>query len=163
MSLDNQPNDSATKPLDKTGSEPRIEYFAAFNYFFEHPEWINSLLMGSICMFIPMLNGLILAGYRYEIVEMKLRFPDQPYPKFDFARFSQYLTRGIWPFLIDLIVQMILVFPMLIVIYGSMIGIAIAVANNERVGLIVTAVIVPLVILFVMTVSVLLSTAMVPL
>jgi hypothetical protein len=44
-----------------------------------------------------------------------------------------------------------------------MIGIGIAVASNERVGLIVAAIVVPLVMLFFMTVSLLLSTAMVPL
>jgi hypothetical protein len=153
----------ATKPLATEGNEPRIEYFAAFNYFFEHPEWGNSLLMGSVCMLIPILNAIVLAGYRYEIVEMKLRFPDQLYPKFDFARFSQYITRGIWPFLIDMIVQMVLVVPMLIIFYGSMIAIFIAVGSNERVGLIVAAIVVPLVMLFFMVVSVLLSTAMVPL
>jgi len=169
MSLDQHPSASAgnyevaTKPLAKEGSEPKIEYFAAFNYFFEHPEWGNSLLMGSVCMLIPILNAIVLAGYRYEIVEMRLRFPDQLYPKFDFARLSQYITRGIWAFLIDMIVQMVLVVPFLVVFYGSMIGIGIAVASNERVGLIVAAIVVPLVMLFLMTVSLLLSTAMVPL
>ena len=163
MSLDKQSDDFASKPLVTIGSEPKIEYFAAFNYFFEHPDWVNTLLMGSICMLIPMLNGIILAGYRYEIVEMKLRFPQQLYPKFDFGRFSQYLTRGIWPFLIDLIVQMILVVPMLVVIYGSMIGIAIAVASDERLGIIVVAIVVPLLILFVIAVSLSLSIVMVPL
>jgi hypothetical protein len=169
MSLDQHSSASAgnhevaIKPLATEGSEPKIEYFAAFNYFFEHPEWGNSLLMGSVCMLIPILNAIVLAGYRYEIVEMKLRFPDQLYPKFDFARLSQYITRGIWAFLIDMIVQMVLVVPILIVFYGSMIGIVIAVANNERLGLIVAAIVVPLVMLFLMTVSLLLSTAMVPL
>jgi hypothetical protein len=169
MSLDQHPSASAgnyevaTKPLATEGSEPKIEYFAAFNYFFEHPEWGNSLLMGSVCMLIPILNAIVLAGYRYEIVEMKLRFPDQLYPKFDFARLSQYITRGIWAFLIDMIAQKVLVVPFLVVFYGSMIGIGIAVASNERVGLIVAAIVVPLVMLFLMTVSLLLSTAMVPL
>ena len=87
----------------RAADEPKIEYFKTLNYFFEHPDWTNSLLMGSVCMLIPILNGILLAGYRYEIVEMKVRFPDQLYPKFDFARFSQYITRGIWPFLIDFI------------------------------------------------------------
>ena len=59
--------------------------------------------------------------------------------------------------------QMVLVVPFLVVFYGSMIGIGIAVASNERVGLIVAAIVVPLVMLFLMTVSLLLSTAMVPL
>jgi len=169
MSLDQHPSASAgnyevaTKPLATEASDPKIEYFAAFNYFFEHPEWGNSLLMGSVCMLIPILNAIVLAGYRYEIVEMKLRFPDQLYPKFDFARLSQYITRGIWAFLIDMIAQMVLVVPFLVVFYGSMIGIGIAVASNERVGLIVAAIVVPLVMLFLMTVSLLLSTAMVPL
>ncbi len=154
-----QPPSKETRNAD----EPRIEYFKTLNYFFEHPDWTNSLLMGSVCMLIPILNGILLAGYRYEIVEMKVRFPDQLYPKFDFARFSQYITRGIWPFLIDFIVQMVLTVPILIVVYGSMIGIAITAANNEQAGIIVAVIVVPLVILFLIAVSLLLSVAMVPL
>jgi hypothetical protein len=152
----------ASKPLAPEG-EPKIEYFKTYTYFFEHPDWANSLLMGSVCMLIPILNGILLAGYRYEIVEMKLRFPDQLYPKFDFARFSQYLTRGIWPFLIDMIVQMVLVVPLLLLFYGSMFAIFITMANNETAGVIVLAVVLPLVILFVLAISMLLSLVMVPL
>jgi Protein of unknown function (DUF4013) len=143
--------------------EPKIEYFQTLNYFFEHPDWTNSLLMGSVCMLIPILNGILLAGYRYEIVEMKVRFPDQLYPKFDFARFSQYITRGVWPFLIDFLVQMVLTVPILVVVYGSMIGIFVAVANDERAGIIVIAIVVPLLILFMIAVSLVLSVVMVPL
>src|SRR5258706_3538698 len=120
------------KEGEAAAGEPKIEYFAAFNYFFQHPEWTNSLLMGSVCMLIPVLNGILLSGYRYEIVEMKLRFPGQLYPKFDFARFSQYLTRGIWPFLIDIIVQMVVVVPTLIIIYGSIGLIVLAAASNQE-------------------------------
>lgn len=151
----------ASMPLAE--GEPKIEYFKNYTYFFEHPDWANSLLMGSVCMLIPILNGILLAGYRYEIVEMKLRFPDQLYPKFDFARFSQYLTRGIWPFLIDMIVQMVLTLPLLIVIYGSMFAIGFTMASNETAGIIVLAVVLPLLILFVITISMLLSLVMVPL
>jgi hypothetical protein len=65
--------------------------------------------------------------------------------------------------LIDLIVQFVLTIPILIVVYGSMIGIGLAVASNERVGVIVAAIVVPLLFIFMIAVSLLLSTAMVPL
>jgi hypothetical protein len=88
MTNDYQANfDVIPKPPPADAAEPRPQYFASLNYFFEHPDWAVSLLLGGVCLLIPVINTMVILGYRYEIVEMKLRFPDQPYPKFDFSRF----------------------------------------------------------------------------
>jgi hypothetical protein len=136
-----------SKPLPDDGGVPKPQYFAALNSFFEHPDWGNTLLLGSLCMLIPVINNMIMFGYRYEIVEMKVRFPDQLYPKFDFNRFSQYLTRGIWPFLIDFAIQFVINIPLQISVW-IMIGLGNLAGNSEsRVLVVVMAIGIPLFIL----------------
>lgn len=141
---------------------PKPQYFAAFNYVFEHPDWVMSLLMGSVCMLIPILNSLLILGYRYEIVEMRVRFPDQLYPKFDFNRFSQYLTRGLWPFLIDFIVQFIINIPLQILVWIC-IGLVAAAGESESGILVVVAGIgIPFLILLVILFMVALHVLLIP-
>ena len=152
-------------PKEKTaaGGEPKIEYFAAYNYVFEHPEWMMSMLLGSVCMLIPVLNSIIIFGYRYEIVEMRVRFPQLLYPKFDFGRFAQYLTRGVWPFLIDFILQFIVQIPLFILIYGSMVAVVLIAQANEQVGIILLVVVIPLLIIALLVGLTLVYTALIPL
>ena len=151
-----------SKPFSDDGGEPKPQYFAALNYFFEQPDWGNSLLFGSLCMLIPVVNNLILFGYRYEIVEMKVRFPDQQYPKFEFNRFSQYITRGVWPFLIDFIVQFLINIPIQITAWIA-IGLVNAAGESEsRLLVVVAGVGIPLLILAVLVFLILLNVVLVP-
>jgi hypothetical protein len=49
-------------------------------------------------------------GYRAEVAVALDRDPDMKrHPKFDFDRFGEYLTRGVWPFLINLILYLPLI------------------------------------------------------
>ncbi len=159
--MSSDPNSTVPSKLSPTeGTVPEPQYFAALNYFFEHPDWGMTLLLGSLCMLIPVINNMIMFGYRYEIVEMKLRFPDQLYPKFDFNRFSQYLTRGIWPFLIDFILQFVINIPLQLSIW-MMIGLAnVAGASESQALIVVTIVVIPcvtlLIILFIVALQILL-------
>ncbi|MGI8979637.1 MAG: DUF4013 domain-containing protein [Pirellulaceae bacterium] len=148
--------------LPPEGDAPKPQYFAALNYVFEHPDWAMSLLMGSVCMIIPILNSLIVLGYRYEIVEMKVRFPDQLYPKFDFNRFSQYLTRGLWPFLIDFIVQFIINIPLQISVWICIGLVAAAGESESRVLVVVAGIGIPLLILMVILFMIALMVLLVP-
>ena len=141
---------------------PKPQYFAALNYVFEHPDWAMSLLMGSVCMLIPILNSLIILGYRYEIVELKVRFPDQLYPKFDFNRFSQYLTRGLWPFLIDFIVQFIINIPLQISIWIVILSVG-AVMESDSQALVVAACVgIPILILMMILFLIALNLLLIP-
>ena len=106
------PSGFVPKPEWGKGEVPQMRYMEAFQYIFAHPDWVNNLLMVSVCCLIPVLGlYILLPGYQYEIVESMHRFPGQLYPKFDFSRFSQYLTRGIWPFLVNLIVGFVVQIP----------------------------------------------------
>jgi hypothetical protein len=156
------PSDAPSKPFAEEGSEPRPQYFAALSYFFEHPEWPNSLLLGSLCSLIPVINTMILFGYRYEIVEMNVRFPEQLYPKFDISRFSQYLARGLMPFLIDFLIQFIINIPLQLSIW-MMIGLVATAGNSQsRILVVIAGVGVPLIILVDIVLLTILQTVLVP-
>jgi len=64
-----------------------------------------TLLYLSICQLIPLLGSILMMGYQFEIVEALHRCADAEYPKFDFNRFLEYLMRGLWPFLVTLVVS----------------------------------------------------------
>src|SRR6185436_15089373 len=150
------------KPAFEETAEPRPQYFASLNYFFEHPDWGLSLLLGSVCLLIPVINTMILLGYRYEVVEMQLRFPDQFYPKFDVGRFSQYLSRGLIPFLLDFLMQFIINFPLQISVWLC-IGLVAAAGNAQsQLMVVVAGVGVPLVILIDITLLIALNLVLVP-
>jgi hypothetical protein len=64
-----------------------------------------NLLLGAVCILIPVLGNIVFSGYGYEAVEaMHRRGKDDQYPDFDFNRFVQYLIRGCWPFIWQLII-----------------------------------------------------------
>jgi hypothetical protein len=103
----------------KPGMEPpKLRYFESFQYIFAHPEWTTSVLLAAVCMLIPVLNQILMQGYMFEIVESFHRYPGHLYPKFDFNRFSQYLMRGVWPFLVGMIVGFIVQMPLFCGVYG---------------------------------------------
>ena len=154
--------DFSSKSPPGVESEPQPQYFAALNYFFEHPDWLSTLLLGSLCLLIPIINTMVLLGYRYEIVEMKVRFPDQLYPKFDFNRFSKYLGRGLLPFLIDFLIQFIINIPIQISIWIG-IGLVAAAGNAQSQLMVVVAGIgVPLIILIDIVLLTVLQAVLVP-
>jgi hypothetical protein len=100
---------AATAPVAFAG---RIQYGRAYGYIRENPKWTSTVLMGALCSLIPVVGGIALSGYQYDIVEALAVRGEQGYPDFEFGRFGKYLMRGLWPFLVFLIVFL----PLLIVV-----------------------------------------------
>jgi Protein of unknown function (DUF4013) len=83
-----------------------MNYFQAYRYVFDSPKWMQNILFSMVCLFVPVVGAIVLLGYHYEIVEvMHLRGPQQ-YPDFDLKRLLNYLMRGLWVFLVALIVSL---------------------------------------------------------
>src|SRR5690606_25574959 len=95
---------SAVPPETKNYSAGtrRLQYGEMFGFAFTNPNWAMNLLWGSACLliayFIPILPQLVLSGYLWEVLEKRHRRETDSYPDFDINRFSDYLTRSIWPF-----------------------------------------------------------------
>lgn len=116
------------------GAPFQFEYLRAYNYIFENPNWINTVLMWSLCAlvagFIPILPYLLIIGHMFEMVESLYLTRGTRYPDFDFNRFSEYLGRGIWPLLVGFIAMI----PLLVIIYGGMFGVIFAAAGAAAAG-----------------------------
>lgn len=103
-----------------------MEYFRSFRFVFEGANWLVNLLVGTLFMcVIPIIGPIVWLGYEFEVVEDLHFSRGQRCRDFAFDRFVPYLTRGVWPFLIQLIGTLPMVFFFfLLYIAGFVIGIA---------------------------------------
>jgi hypothetical protein len=66
------------------------------------------------------------------VIESLKRDPDHvDYPDFDFNKFTEYLSRGVWPFLMRLVLGLIIGLP-LGILAGVMMGVGVAVAVSTK-------------------------------
>lgn len=83
-----------------------MQFQIAFRYLFERSGGFVNLLLITVCQFIPVVGPIVLLGYRAEVSVALDNDPNMlRHPKFDFNRFGEYLSRGVWPFLIALIMS----------------------------------------------------------
>jgi hypothetical protein len=153
---------SAAMAVAKPPRVERIRYPAAFGFVLSSPNWGKNLLLGSVCSFIPVVGPIVFFGYEYEIIEALHRGRRTGYPDFDFNRFMNYLTRGVWPWLIMLIVQMLIQPPIIVFTYAAMFGVIGALLTQTPEGAVAAAVIVPVFVLGVFTFSLLLGVVLTP-
>jgi hypothetical protein len=145
-----------------------VQYFLAYRFVFQSPNWLKNLLFGSLCFFVPIAGTMVLIGYLFEVIEWlhrrrqeeKLPWVERPeglapsppgaiqaepgqaaatfledategaYPDFDMNRLQAYLMRGIWPFLVQMLVQLPVTF-LFICLYGlTMILVAVGSASG---------------------------------
>ena len=144
MSIPNSPNPYAAstavppaKAVDVIAGQSRLEYMRAYNYIFENPNWLTTVLflaLVALAMTIPGVNilvQLLVFGYQFEAIDWLLRTQGRQYPDFDFGRFGDYLSRGIWPFLINLIVTIIF-FPLFYI--GAIVAVVVVASLASAAG-----------------------------
>ena len=100
----------------------RLQYLAAYQYVFDHPRWYLILLIGTVARFVPIVGPIVLMGYLFGVVEALHRRPRESYPDFDFNLLGNYLKRGVWPFLVALILMVVAAPIAGILFYVPMIG-----------------------------------------
>jgi hypothetical protein len=84
-----------------------MKYGLAFRYILDRPGGFVNLLLIMVCQFIPVLGPIVLIGYRAEVSVALSHDPKlRRHSKLDFNRFVDYLKRGIWPFLMSLILSL---------------------------------------------------------
>jgi len=104
----------------------------SLQFITDRKNWKSNILMGAVCLLIPAIGQIVFSGYLFEVIEALQRDPDHvDYPDFDFNRFMEYLMRGIWPFLMSLVVGLIIAVPIMLVAFVIMgLGIAIGASTN---------------------------------
>ncbi|MFL5341360.1 MAG: DUF4013 domain-containing protein [Gemmataceae bacterium] len=103
-----------------------MRYMRSIQFIGDRKNWLMNLLWAGIAMLVPIVGPLVLDGWLYEVIESLHNDPEhKDYQDFDLNRLTEYLTRGIWPFLVDLIMQAIMMVPMFlafIVFFAIVIG-----------------------------------------
>ncbi len=68
-------------------------------------QWITNVFWVLICTLLGtvVIGNIVLLGYQVDIVDRRSKGRQDQLPDFDANRFMDYLLRGLWPFLINLI------------------------------------------------------------
>ncbi len=107
---------SETIPSANRTTRRKMEYMRSYTHVFERDDWFVNLLLGSLCFFIPVIGHLVFMGYQYQVVEGFIRRPNEKMSKFDFNQFTEMLTRGVYPFIVSLVLQLLMV-PVFFIIF----------------------------------------------
>lgn len=117
MSSDPVSYDPPPKPGELAPPVFEIQYLQAYHYVFENPNWfaniafvaLVTLISGFIPVAGPFLGQLVIMGYTFEVVESLSRTMGRRYPDFTFDRLTDYLVRGLWPFLASLVASLVII------------------------------------------------------
>ena len=100
---------SADTESESVPTRNKMDYMHSYTHVFERGDWFVNLLMGSVCFFIPVIGHLVFMGYQYQVIEGFVRRPGTKLNKFDFNEFTQMLNRGVYPFVVSLALQFLMV------------------------------------------------------
>lgn len=111
--------------------------------FFKSPKWFINMLLGTVCLFIPVVGPMVLSGWLIQGFFGARKESDAAgFPEFDFNLFGKHLERGAWPFLVNLVVSLVMTVILYAVIGVLMILVAmvtagIGEANSDAAGVVV--------------------------
>ena len=80
-----------------------MRYFEAYRFYFDSPKsWLN-LLLGAVCILVPIAGPMVLMGWVFGVLE---RSPRQwgPGSDFDANKLGKYISRGVWPLVVQIVV-----------------------------------------------------------
>ncbi len=102
--------------------QDKIDFGRAVGAPFTSPNWIMNVVWVVICFLLSMVivGGIILYGYQMDVIERRSRGRGATWPDFDPNRFGEYLSRGLWPWLVNIILGMVMVVPLWLVMGLSM-------------------------------------------
>jgi Protein of unknown function (DUF4013) len=82
-----------------------FDYGRMFSAPFQSSNWIVNLLWATACVLLSLIvvGPIVLYGYSAEVAVARTGGRSKDWPDFDLNRISDYLMRGLWPFLWSLI------------------------------------------------------------
>jgi hypothetical protein len=81
-----------------------MRYMAAYRYAFNSPNWVTNVLLGVASLFVPIVGPIVFTGYLFESMEKMRRSGEEKPCDVDLNCLVPYLMRGVWPFLVHLVV-----------------------------------------------------------
>jgi hypothetical protein len=109
-----------------------MQYMRSVQFIFDRQNWMTNILLAGVCMLVPIAGPMVLSGYLFEVIDaLRLNAERQEYPDFDANRLMDYLTRGDWPIVMQLVLSLIIGVPLGLIAAVLMIGgVAIAAATK---------------------------------
>ncbi len=83
-----------------------MNYTASVSDFFKSPKWMMNLLLGGVCVLIPIVGPMVVLGWLITGFWARQDQNFETFPDFDFSHFGKYLERGLWPFLVTFVASM---------------------------------------------------------
>jgi hypothetical protein len=82
-----------------------MNYTDSISDFFKSPKWMMNLLLGGVCVLIPIIGPMVVVGWLITGFWARQDQNFETFPEFDFSHFGKYLERGLWPFLVAFVVS----------------------------------------------------------
>jgi hypothetical protein len=70
-----------------------MEFGKAFSFQFQDPDWIKKILIAALITLIPLVGGLAVLGWGFEITRRVIRQDPTPLP--DFSNFGNNIVKGL--------------------------------------------------------------------
>ncbi len=83
-----------------------MNYTDSVSDFFKSPKWMMNLLLGGVCVLIPIVGPIVVLGWLITGFWARQDERFETFPDFDFSHFGKYLERGLWPFLVAFVASM---------------------------------------------------------
>lgn len=103
-------------------SAPAFGAIAAVKKVFEDPDWKSNVMIGLVLLLIPIVGPIALSGWMCEVHQRLVRRHPKPVVKIDFSDFAEYLKRGVYVFLVQLILSLPLSFLIMALAFGAGFG-----------------------------------------
>ncbi|MEP6821856.1 MAG: DUF4013 domain-containing protein [Chthoniobacterales bacterium] len=111
-----------------------MNYAASVGDFFKSPKWMSNLLLGGLCILIPILGPMVVFGWLVTGFWSRTDEDFATFPAFEFAQFDKYLERGLWPFLVTLATGFIIVPFIWLLMFGMMAMSVFSFGDEQRAG-----------------------------
>lgn len=111
-----------------------MNYFDSVSDFFKSPKWMMNLLLGGVCVLIPIVGPIVVLGWLITGFWARQDENFATFPDFDFSHFGKYLERGLWPFLVSLVVGLLMVPLMWVVMIPAMFVGGISAGHGREAG-----------------------------
>lgn len=111
-----------------------MNYIDSVSDFFKSPKWMMNLLLGGLCALIPIVGPIVLLGWLITGFWARQDQSFETFPAFDFSHFGKYLERGLWPFLVSLVVGLLMVPLVWVVMIPAMFVGGISAGHNRDLG-----------------------------
>jgi len=103
-----------------------IRFIDALKFIFTMDNAWSNILTLSVLLLIPIVGQITMYGWYCEIMQRLARNDPKPIPQFKFSDFTHYLSRGVSPFVTQMLLTM--PFSMIMGAIGGVVGMMIAIA-----------------------------------